>query len=837
VTRRLLLLARTLSVCALFSLVATSSSQADETAPGSSMPLVADGRPLATVVIGKQPPVEVRTAATWFVETIEQMSAARIPIAEEAPAGSPVVRIIADPALPSEAWSIRSDSNSLTLSGGLPRGVMYALCDFLEWDLGVSRLDPWTELVPKRTTITIPTLKRSGRPAFEFRSVFTGWPYTRPAPTAVNNARWRVWNKEQLFAPVEAGDVPRMLPDGVHTLGLLIKPAEFAKEHPEYFAVDAEGKRQTDDKGQPQLWQQPCVTNRDVRRITLERVRKQLADDRADCLKSGRQPAPLVVLSQNDNTTNLCLCPDCKAISDREGSESGLLHDYIGEIARALAPEYPDVVVLTDAYNFTLAPPKTVRPEKNVLVRYCDNYGLSDMTRPLADPRNAERLALLEGWRKTGASLGLWDYWRVFEEHPPGMFTPSTNVRAAQADLRLLRDLKARFVTIECEDFLGGGVDSNNQTNDLQSFMPLRAWIGMKLMDNPDHDLGRLLDRFCAGYYGGGAASMRELLELIENRQSTSPINSAHMRRHAWLAHMGTPEFFRDAYRQLDAALAAAETDLHRIHVRRERMVIDSAYLWRQAVVARQNSEIARLLPSRETILARSRGDWADYLASAFNPSGQELIRPIVEPGLTLFEKLRPEDTAGEFTALAIADSAVVLDGQLEEPVWTRAEPCRFVPKSPTGDFSDDSQIRFAWSTDALYVAIRQTKSRAAHSFEVSVMAPDRTGIQQAAIIGPAGAVQGYFYRYPSTGMEAVKGRTTTGRAMITRGEDGLVAEIRIPWGDLDATAVASGEFLVNVATYATPESRATEFVTSPMLIGSAPGYHPKYHSSVTLAP
>ncbi len=117
--------------------------------------------------------------------------------------------------------------------------------------------------------------------------------------------------------------IPRAVPDGVHTFGHFISAKEFAATHPEYFSMDAAGKRMTDDMGNKQLWIQLCVTNPDVRRITLERAKQMLRDDEIDAKKTGRAPARMVVLSQNDNTTNLCLCPNCKAISDREGSESG----------------------------------------------------------------------------------------------------------------------------------------------------------------------------------------------------------------------------------------------------------------------------------------------------------------------------------------------------------------------------------------------------------------------------------------------------------------------------------------------------------------------------------
>ena len=55
----------------------------------------------------------------------------------------------------------------------------------------------------------------------------------------------------------------------------------------------------------------------------------------------------------------------------------------------------------------------------------------------------------------------------------------------------------------------------------MQSFMPLRAWLGLKLLDDPQRDVEALLTTFCRGYYGPAAKPMRELLELIETRQQT----------------------------------------------------------------------------------------------------------------------------------------------------------------------------------------------------------------------------------------------------------------------------------------------------------------------------
>lgn len=796
------------------------------------------------VVTTEQPSVEEATATVWLSETLEQATGAKFAIRKESEKNLPltVMRVAANSAMKSEEWHIKTSPNQVMLEGGLPRGVIYAVCEFLETHVGVLRLDPFTEHVPKQKTLAIPAVDRRGRPAFEMRFLFTGFPYAHPVPMGSNGSRWRVWNKEHIQSGPTNGDYPRNVPEGVHSLGHFISPKEFATEHPEYFSMDASGKRMIDDKGQRGLWIQPCITNPDVRRIVIERSKQFLRDDVAIAAKEKRAPARMLVLSQNDNTTNFCLCPNCKAISDREGSEAGVNLDFVNHVARAIKADFPDVIVQTEAYNFTLKPPASLRPEPNVLVRYCDNYGLSDMTRPLTDPRNAERLALLAGWLKISRQSGVWDYWRTFDTHPPGLFAPSSNVRAMVSDLRLFKERGVTYMTVEVEDFMGASLDPGPISNDMQSFMPLRAWLGLKLMDDPYRDVETLLTTFCRGYYGHAAKPMRELLELIESRQATMTSNSSDRRRHVWLAEMCDAAFFQAAYRLLDDAVTATANDAASLtHVKRERIVIDSAYLWRGTAI---NGPQATL-PTRADVLKRHRADWTEYLASVFNVDGLKIVTPFVETGLQLVEKLSPEDTAADRTAVAVNEDLFKLDGKLDEPCWKQAHPLRLLPKDPAAPNDDRSQFRFAWTPEALIVGIEQPAASASAFWEISLMTPDLKQTQAALIAQPSGSIGAYFYQYPVEGMKVVAGRKSTSKIVAHKTEQSITAEFRIPWSDLameakpgeaSARGVKPGdEFLLNIATYPKPDSKAATHVSSPWLIGTAPNYHPMYHNTIRL--
>lgn len=804
-----------------------------------SVTLSVDGRTQFVIVTSSSPSAEEATAAEWLAESLQQVTGAMFPIVKDGSSELPASRIhiVADPELRPEEWRIRTHEGTLWLSGGAPRGTIYAICEFLESHVGLFRFDVFTEHIPDKPTLIIQAADRRGCPAFKHRYLFTGFPYAHPAPVGSNGQRWRVWNKEHSYAGPATGDYPRIVPDGVHTFGRFLAVKEFAASHPEYFSMDAEGRRMTDDHGQPSCWVQLCVTNDDVRRITLERARQMLRDDLADAERTGRTPAQLLVLSQNDNTVNLCLCPVCRSFADREGSESGPLIDFVNSVADGLKAEFPDVVVQTEAYNFTLKPPLSVRPAAGVMVRYCDNYGLSDMTRPLSDPRNADRLTLLDGWAKGAGHLAVWDYWRTIEDHPPGMLAPSSNVRAMVRDIRLFKERGVSFVTVEVEDFMGAGLNSEWMSYDLQSFIPLRVWLGMKLLDDPSKDPEELLTVFCSGYYGASAVPMRALLNLIEDRQELVAVNSSARRRHVWIEALCDAAFFSTAMQLLEAAELAAGVDrrlLTRIH--RERIVIDSAYLWSEGAVRRKAPDNVSALPERMTVLQRHRADWKEYVCSAFDETGQAVILPFVETGLRLIEKLSARDTDSFREAISADETTVVLDGRLDETVWQQAEPLRLLPRDPAAPNEDQSAFRFVWTADAMIVGVDQPSKNSSAIWEVSLMAPDRKGVQLALHARPDGSTAAYFYRYPEEGgMVSVSDRKSLSRVVSADAGDRVTAEIQIPWSDISATAVTGDTFLLNIGVFPELSSKAAAFVSSPWLIGSAPTYNPAYHGTIGL--
>lgn len=114
-------------------------------------------------------------------------------------------------------------------------------------------------------------------------------------------------------------------------------------------------------------------------------------------------------------------------------------------------------------------------------------------------------------------------------------------------------------------------------------------------------------------------------------------------------------------------------------------------------------------------MLQRHRADWKEYVASVFDKTGQETIARLIEPGLQLLEKLQ--------------------------------------------------------TAEALYVGIEQPLDKVAASYDVSLMTPDRKGVQVELIAQASGGIGAYFYAYPATGMIAVPNRKSLSKFVASKTE------------------------------------------------------------------
>ena len=286
-------------------------------------------------------------------------------------------------------------------------------------------------------------------------------------------------------------------------------------------------------------------------------------------------------------------------MSQREGSESGPLVDFINAIADGIRPEYPDVYVMTFAYSITEKPPKTLKLRGNVIIRIAElnaEWGReSDLFHPITHPVNKAQLERLQGWSKIARNIAEWDYWIQYS--PNDKFpTPYAPVSCLQPDLETFHRHGVSNVFVECE------------SPDTTSFFALKCWLGYQLMQDPYRPAEPLIRAFMDGYYGAASAKMGEYLEFMQDSIAAVDANLSGMKCYA-RPYLTLP-FYLACERLLDEAEALCAADAKALlHVRRERLPVDAGlcHMWSDLT---RNLPAAQMPPFDRELLAKRYGDY-----------------------------------------------------------------------------------------------------------------------------------------------------------------------------------------------------------------------------------
>ncbi len=624
------------------------------------------GRAPAQYVVTSGPsPTETETlAAKELADHLGRITGTAFKVVEEKEAASAPQKIYVgwtefaasqqiDPAkLGEEEWVVRTIGPDLVITGGRPRGTLYGVYEFLERELGCRWLDENTDVVPKAAQLKFGPVNLQGQPAFWMREIYTM--FSGPdSNLPVGKRPHRLRNKVNGSAYGSPG--------GCHTFAAYAK--NFPADRPEYLSMNAQGKRigATDGSGPGGI----CLTHPEVRKLVLARLREFVAADRAKAVAGNYPPPRVYDISQNDNHW-MCQCPDCKAMSEREGSESGPLIDFINAVADGIRTEYPDIYVQTFAYAVTEKAPKTLRPRDNVIIRIAElnaEWGReSDLFHPATHPTNRAQFERLQAWSRIAKNIAEWDYWIQYS--PNDKFpTPYAPLSCIAADLATFYRHGARTLFIECED------------PEKTSFFALKRWLGYKLMQDPMQPAEPLIQAFMDGYYGPAAAKMREYLRFMEDRIAAVNENMSGMKNYA--RPYLTLDFYLACERLLDEAealCAAAPQAL--LHVRRERIPVDAGFFHMWPDLTR-NLPADRPLPfDRESLLKRYEQCRLEQLAALRTPQaiekGRKDAAEEVEKmrGFILIEEKKKQPPARVRAPKAPDDSA---QGDPTKADWTRA--------------------------------------------------------------------------------------------------------------------------------------------------------------------
>lgn len=395
-------------------------------------------------------------------------------------------RAAAEPLLPGFNWAelredgvvVRTVGNALVLAGATPRGTLYAVYQFLDQVLGCRWLTPDCSVIPRREALRIDAIDIVHTPVFQYREPFFS--------AVWQSGDWLARNRaNSAMSALEARHGGKWAYAGfAHTFYLLVPPEKYFDEHPEYFS-EIHGER-------THLTAQLCLTNEALVDVVCDSIRAEMRKT---------PDARIVSITQNDYS-GWCECKHCRAIDEAEGSHAGTMLCFVNKVAARLEPEFPHIYFDTFAYLYTVQPPKTVRPRKNVVVRLCNIVPCCDAHPMAACEENAWFLEVLQAWSRIAPALYIWDYYCNFHHY----FAPYPNLDAIAADFRLFSKHRVTGV------FAQGDAVPPRGSGDMTE---LRAWVISRLLWDPALDAWALVDEFLHLYYGAAAPFLRAYLDQL----------------------------------------------------------------------------------------------------------------------------------------------------------------------------------------------------------------------------------------------------------------------------------------------------------------------------------
>ena len=579
----------------------------------AALDVIVDGRPMVVVRHAGSHPAE-RRAAEEIADYLEQMTGHPVrlestPGSSSMPATTPLGAIWVGPVgaleqaglaldaplfdgapLQAEEWIVASVPEGLVVTGGSPRGTLYAAARLIERHFGVRWWNPFEQHVPSPRRLTLGRLGERGRPAFGYR-VLSG--LTGPPPF---RARSRL-NGHQARLSDEWGGHIRFGAPHTHTFFKHIPPERHFHDHPEFFSEFGE-LRYADET-------QLCLTNAELLDRYEQVLRDAIERDRRRYPKAQRPR--IYSVSQND-WGRPCGCDVCSRLVEQQGgAQSGPVLAFVNALARRLSPDYPDVLLETLAYHYTLEPPTELRAEPNVIVRVAGLHQ-RDYARGVRDPANRRYRRALEGWVERAERVWVWDYGVLFGEFDDG---PLPNVHYFADDLRFYRDLGI------------GGVYSQFDFPVGSDLRDLKVWVYSRLLENPDRNPKRLIREFTDGFYGPAAAQIRAYLEL--RRRAALRHGAIDFDFDAADLDYLTPRFLQRANRLLDRAeRRVAALPPYDRRLRHARLVLDRATLHRWPLLFERTEQPERFGLARQRIEKRYRQAWREQIGLRV-PAGDQI--------------------------------------------------------------------------------------------------------------------------------------------------------------------------------------------------------------------
>lgn len=354
------------------------------------------------------------------------------------------------------------------------------------------------------------------------------------------NAELRGWASwECVFGAHAIGSVPERAKLDCDSLGFIIPISEFRGTHPEYFALQSDGTRLTDDAHARGLTHY-CWTAPGLAELIASRYVEMMR---------ALPEQPVWILAPGDGGGLNCKCESCRAI----GSDSDGLVRLANRVAELTSREFPDNMIWIYSYVDTPEPPKNpIRVHKNLNVGYCvypPGYWPGNMVMP--HPSNAKGERALAGWRaECCPNLSLVAYYAQCGEWMN--FWPGFD-----ANVWLTRDF-SEHRGMATYRFSLHPTHRSGSIGEMGGFADLSIYVISRLEVDPSADERKLADEFIGLYYGAAAKPVRKYFAIA----------TAEPKRRDWIQNCEhhlkgfvTKEFAARAFPLLDEAERIAVDD------------------------------------------------------------------------------------------------------------------------------------------------------------------------------------------------------------------------------------------------------------------------------------
>lgn len=376
---------------------------------------------------------------------------------------------------------IKTADGCLALIGHPKRGTLFAVESFLEDVLGVRWWTADESFIPDNPTISIKEQDISYAPVLMHRRLdyIPGW--TQARFTARLRAGDLVFDDKTLQRQTNNG-----FAIGYHSFYPILPPEKYFKDHPEWYSLDKKGKRLSENG-------QLCLTNEEM---TKEFTKNVLEKIRA------RPDSVFAHISQND-WYGYCECKKCSDfVAAHGGEQSAAILHFINKIAEEVEKEFPDIKIVTFAYQYGRHAPKGIKPRSNVWIELCSIE--CDFAHPLETDKDYGFTQDIIDWSKLTNNLTIWNYVTNYSN----LLYPFPNLNCIAPDIRFF--IKHGAV---------GLFEQSDAYCNVGDFVRMRHWIMAHLMWNPSLDEKKLRREFLHNYYTPEIGPMiEEYLRLLNDR-------------------------------------------------------------------------------------------------------------------------------------------------------------------------------------------------------------------------------------------------------------------------------------------------------------------------------